>query len=73
MLQTLLGQKKDEEMSDEQPPQQNSKTRQAAVQTRPIYNVPNFIDLFGDDWREIKKQIVKRNFYTCENIVLTQN
>ena len=49
MLQTLLGRKKDEEMSDEQPPQQNSKTRQAAVQTRPIYNVPNFIDLVGDD------------------------
>ena len=30
------------------------------------YIVSDLIDLFGDDWKEIRKQIEKRNIYICE-------
>ena len=29
------------------------------------YTVPDLIRFFGDDWKEIKTQIVKRNIYIC--------
>ena len=29
------------------------------------YIVPNLIDFFGDDWKEIKTQIEKRNIHNC--------
>ena len=30
------------------------------------YVIPDLIDFFGDDWKEIKKQIEKRNIYNCK-------
>ena len=30
------------------------------------YIVPDFIDFFGVDWKEIKTQIQKRNIRNCE-------
>ena len=30
------------------------------------YIVADLIDFFGDDWKEIKKQIEKRNTYICK-------
>ena len=36
------------------------------------YIVPDLIDFFGDDWKEIKTQIEKRNI-VLKNIVLTKN
>ena len=27
---------------------------------------PDLIDFFGDDWKEIKTQIEKRNIYICK-------
>ena len=29
-------------------------------------HVPNFIDFFGDDWKEIKTQIEKSSIYICK-------
>ena len=46
-------------------------TTQASYNT--YYIVPDFIDLFGDDWKEIKTQIEKRNIQFVKNIVLTKN
>ena len=37
------------------------------------YLVPDFIDFFGDDWKEIKTQTEKRNIHNCKNIVLAKN
>ena len=37
------------------------------------YIVPDLIDFFGDDWKEIKTQIEKRNIHNCKKIVLTKN
>ena len=31
------------------------------------YIVPDLIDFFGDDWKEIKTQIEKRNIHNCKN------
>ena len=31
--------------------------------------VPDLIDFFGDDWKEIKTQIEKRNIYICKKIL----
>ena len=28
--------------------------------------VPNLIDFFGDDWKEIRTKIEKRNIYICK-------
>ena len=28
--------------------------------------VPDLIDFFGDDWKEIKTQTEKRNIYNCK-------
>ena len=36
-----------------------------------VYIVPDLIDFFGDDWKEIKTQ-TKKNFITVKNIVLTK-
>ena len=30
------------------------------------YIVPDLIDFFGNDWKEIKTQIEKRNIYNCK-------
>ena len=30
------------------------------------YIVPDLIDFFGDDWKEIKTQIEKRNIHNCK-------
>ena len=30
------------------------------------YIVPDLIDFFGDDWKEIKTQTEKRNIYNCK-------
>ena len=30
------------------------------------YIIPNLIDFFGNDWKEIKTQIEKRNIYNCK-------
>ena len=30
------------------------------------YIVPDLIDFFGEDWKEIKKQTEKRNIYDCK-------
>ena len=35
--------------------------------------VPDLIDYFGDDWKEIRKQVEERNIHNCKNIVLTEN
>ena len=32
----------------------------------PDYIVPNLIDYFGDDWKEIKTQIDKKNIHNCK-------
>ena len=37
------------------------------------YIVPDLIDFFGDDWKEIKTQIEKRNILYCKKNVLTKN
>ena len=37
------------------------------------YIVPDLIDSFGDDWKEIKTQIERRNIYIYKNIVMTKN
>ena len=37
------------------------------------YVVPDLIDFFDDDWKEIKTQIEKRNIHNFTNIVLTKN
>ena len=37
------------------------------------YVVPDLIDSFGDDWKEIKTQIERRNIYIYKNIVMTKN
>ena len=36
-----------------------------------VYIVPDLIDFFGDDWKEIKTQ-TKKKFITVKNIVLTK-
>ena len=46
--------------------QHNMKTRRATIQT---YDLNDF---FGDDWKEIRKQISRRTVYICENIVLSK-
>ena len=33
------------------------------------YIVPDLIDFFGDDWKEIKTQIEKRNIHNCKKIL----
>ena len=33
------------------------------------YIVPDLIDFFGDDWKEIKTQIEKRSIYNCKKIL----
>ena len=30
------------------------------------YIIPDLIDFFGDDWKEIKTQTEKRNIHNCE-------
>ena len=30
------------------------------------YIIPDLIGFFGDDWKEIKTQIEKRNIYDCK-------
>ena len=30
------------------------------------YIIPDLIDFFGDDWKEIKTQIEERNIYNCK-------
>ena len=30
------------------------------------YIVPDFIDFFGDDWKEIKTQTKERNIHNCK-------
>ena len=30
------------------------------------YTVPDLMDFFGDDWREIKTQTEKRNIHNCK-------
>ena len=37
------------------------------------YIVPDSIDFFGDDWKEVKTQTEKRNIHNCKKIVLTKN
>ena len=37
------------------------------------YIVPDLIDFFGDDWKEIKTQTEKKMFIFVKNIVLTKN
>ena len=37
------------------------------------YIVPDLIDFFGDDWKEIKTQTEKEIFIIVKNIVLTKN
>ena len=37
------------------------------------YIVPDLIDFFDDDWKEIKIKTEKRNIHNCTNIVLTKN
>ena len=37
------------------------------------YTVPDLIDFFGDDWKEIKMKTEKRNIIIVKNIVLTKN
>ena len=36
------------------------------------YIVPDLIDFFGDDWKEIKTQTEKRNIHNWEKNVLTK-
>ena len=36
------------------------------------YIVPDLIDFFGDDWKEIKTQTEKRNIHNCKKNVLTK-
>ena len=33
------------------------------------YIIPDTIDFLGDDWKEIKTQIKKRNIYNCKNLL----
>ena len=44
--------------------QQNTKTVKASNSTD--YVVPDLIDFFGDDLKEIKTHIEKRNIYICK-------
>ena len=39
------------------------------------YISPDFIDIFGDDWKEIKTHTEKINIHNCtvKNIALTKN
>ena len=37
------------------------------------YIVPDLIDFFGDDWKEIKTQTKKELFIIVKNVVLTKN
>ena len=37
------------------------------------YIVPDLIDFFGDDWKDIKTQTKKGNIHNCKKIVLTKN
>ena len=37
------------------------------------YTVPNLIDFFGDNWKEIKTQIEKRNIHNCKKYCTTKN
>ena len=37
------------------------------------YIIPDLIDFFGDDWKEIKTQTEKEIFIIVKNIVLTKN
>ena len=30
------------------------------------YNVPDLIEVFGNDWKEIKTQTEKRNIHNCQ-------
>ena len=53
--------------------QQNMKTRQAVIQTRPIINVPDLTGFFGDDIKDIKKNRLRKEMFVCKNIVLTKN
>ena len=43
--------------------------RTAKHENKTSYNidciVPGLIDFFGDDWKEIKMQIEKRNIFIC--------
>ena len=32
------------------------------------YIVSGLIDIFGDDWKQIRKQVEKRNVYICERL-----
>ena len=53
--------------------QQNTKTRRAAIKTRPVIIIPYLIDPFANDLKEIRKQIEKRKYLICKNFVLTKN
>ena len=33
------------------------------------YNVPDLVDFFANDWKEIKAQIEKRNIHNCKKIL----
>ena len=35
------------------------------------YIVPDLIEFFGDDWKEIKTQIEKRNIHICKKYCTT--
>ena len=37
------------------------------------YIVPDLIDFFGDDWKEIKTQTEKRNIHNCKNWFFVSN
>ena len=37
------------------------------------YIVPNLIDYFGNDWKEIKRRLKKEIIIIVKNIVLTKN
>ena len=37
------------------------------------YIVPDLVDFFGDDWKEIKSQAEKSLFIIVKNIALTKN
>ena len=37
------------------------------------YIVPDLIDFFGDDWKEIKTQIEKRNIHYCKKYCMAKN
>ena len=49
-----------------------SSVQQNKVRCKKDFIVPDLIDFFGDDRKEIKKQILKRNIHICKKYCTDQ-